>query len=208
MAKRRKKIEPLVDIIVESKYYAYYDDIDNRLISISNQILSQFDHSIEITFDEYSKLVTGVHKFIDYHVGVVIDAEGNPVKGLVSNQVAIENTFKNRLLAWIDSETNLADIEIHWDQYNQQWIFVASDDLRQQYYDNKLPNTSVSFFITLGQDPNFLLRTIDIDFKTITLDKVAVKFESKYEKTINEIAITSNLATLDYSLKVWSTVIE
>ena len=208
MAKRRKKIEPLVDIIVESKYYAYYDDIDNRLISISNQILSQFDHSIEITFDEYSKLVTGVHKFIDYHVGVVIDAEGNPVKGLVSNQVAIENTFKNRLLAWIDSETKLADIEIHWDQYNQQWIFVASDDLRQQYYDNKLPNTSVSFFITLGQDPNFLLRTIDIDFKTITLDKVAVKFESKYEKTINEIAITSNLATLDYSLKVWSTVIE
>jgi hypothetical protein len=208
VAKRRKKIEPLVDIIVESKYYAYYDDIDNRLISISNQILSQFDHSIEITFDEYSKLVTGVHKFIDYHVGVVIDAEGNPVKGLVSNQVAIENTFKNRLLAWIDSETNLADIEIHWDQYNQQWIFVASDDLRQQYYDNKLPNTSVSFFITLGQDPNFLLRTIDIDFKTITLDKVAVKFESKYEKTINEIAITSNLATLDYSLKVWSTVIE
>lgn len=208
MAKRRKKIQPVVDIIVESKYYAYYDDVDGKLISVSNQIIPQFDHSIEVTLDEYSKLVTGVHKFIDYHVGVVIDAEGNPVKGLVSNQVAIENTFKNRLLAWIDSETDLANIEIHWDQFNKQWIFVASDDLRQQYYDNKLPNTSVSFFITLGQDPNFLLRTIDIDFKTITLDKVAVGFESKYEERIKDVAVTSNLATLDYSLKIWSTVIE
>jgi hypothetical protein len=208
VAKRRKKIQPVVDIIVESKYYAYYDDVDGKLISVSNQTIPQFDHSIEVTLDEYSKLVTGVHKFIDYHVGVVIDAEGNPVKGLVSNQVAIENTFKNRLLAWIDSETDLADIEIHWDQFNKQWIFVASDDLRQQYYDNKLPNTSVSFFITLGQDPNFLLRTIDIDFKTITLDKVAVGFESKYEERIKDVAVTSNLATLDYSLKIWSTVIE
>ena len=71
-----------------------------------------------------------------------------------------------------------------------------------------MPNTSVSFFITLGQDPNFLLRTIDIDFKTITLDKVAVGFESKYEERIKDVAVTSNLATLDYSLKIWSTVIE
>ena len=205
MAKRSKKIKPLADIIVESKYYVYYNDTDNKLISVSNQLQPQFEHLINITFNEYSKLITGVHKFADYHVGVVIDAEGNPAKGLVSNQVIIENTFKNRLLAWIDTET---DIEIHWDQYNSQWVFVASDNLRQQYYDNKLPDISVSFFVTLGQDPNFLLRTIDIDFKTITLDKVSVKFESKYEENIQDVAVTSNLTTLDYSLKLWRTVIE
>ena len=208
MAKRSKKIKPLADIIVESKYYVYYNDTDNKLISVSNQLQPQFEHLINITFNEYSKLITGVHKFADYHVGVVIDAEGNPAKGLVSNQVIIENTFKNRLLAWIDTETDSADIEIHWDQYNSQWVFVASDNLRQQYYDNKLPDISVSFFVTLGQDPNFLLRTIDIDFKTITLDKVSVKFESKYEENIQDVAVTSNLTTLDYSLKLWRTVIE
>ena len=205
MAKRSKKIKPLADIIVESKYYVYYNDTDNKLISVSNQLQPQFEHLINITFNEYSKLITGVHKFADYHVGVVIDAEGNPAKGLVSNQVIIENTFKNRLLAWINTETDSADIEIHWDQFNSQWVFVASDNLRQQY---KLPDISVSFFITLGQDPNFLLRTIDIDFKTITLDKVSVKFESKYEENIQDVAVTSNLTTLDYSLKLWRTVIE
>jgi len=208
VAKQRKKNVPLVDIIVENKYYAYYDETDNKIVSVSNQVLQQYTHVIEISFEEYSKLVSGVHKFIDYHVGVVIDSEGNPVKGLVPNQIIVENSFKNRLLAWIDSEQNFADIEIHWDEYNSQWIFVASNDLRQQYYDNKLTSTGVSFFITLGQDPNFLLRTIDIDFKTIITDKVIVKFELTYEKNIKDIAITSNLAMLDYSLKVWSTVIE
>ena len=50
--------------------------------------------------------------------------------------------------------------------------------------------------------------SIDIDFKTITLDKISVKFESKYEERIQDIAVTANLATLDYSLKLWSTIIE
>jgi hypothetical protein len=40
------------------------------------------------------------------------------------------------------------------------------------------------------------------------LDKVAVGFSSKYEERIKDVAVTSNLATLDYSLKIWSTVIE
>jgi hypothetical protein len=125
--------------------------------------------------------------------------------GLVYRKLLLEHNFNNRLLSWIDEKTESPEIEIHWDGVNKKWIFVASDEFRQKYYDNKVQSLELAFFITLGRDPNFLIRSINFDLKKLVMDWAIVDFETKWENNINLISITSNLASLKYSLTVQKT---
>jgi len=121
-------------------------------------------------------------------------------------RVIEEHNFKNRLLKWIDNkDTDNAEIEIHRDEYNKQWLFLASDDFRKKYYENKLPIADLLIFVTLGNDPDFLIRTFKMELKKIVLDKLIFPYETKWEENINEIALTTNLASIKYALKVWRT---
>jgi len=203
VAKISRKSKIVEDTVVLPKYYVHYDPTSNQIVSVNNHRHDGYTHAVEISFDEYDRLVTGRDKFSDFHVGVVIQSDGSAINGLVSKKIIQEHNFKNRFLTWIDQEHDPADIYVHWDQYNGQWVFLVSDEFRQKYYDNKLPISTISFFVTLGQDPNFLLRSIAIDLKKLVEDKVVIKFESKWESNIDMISLTANLSSLRYSLKVW-----
>jgi hypothetical protein len=201
MAKRSQK-QKIVEV-VEPKFYAHYDGMTRNIFSVNNHKIEGWPHFVEISFPEYERLVTGKDEFTDFHIGTVIAVDGTASLGLVSKKVIQEHNFKNRLLYWIERETENADMEIHYDAYNSQWVFLVSDEFRQRYYSNQLPISSISFFITLGKDPNFLLRVIDIDLKSIVSDKILINFDSKWESNIDLIAITSSLSTITYSLKIW-----
>jgi hypothetical protein len=203
MSKKNKKQITIPEPVVNNKFYAHYDKSTGNIFSVTNHNNTEWPYIVEITFAEYDRLVTGKDKFTDFYIGVVVQSDGTPVDGLVSKKVLQEHNFKNRLLAWIENTTKNADIEIHWDNYNRQWVFVALDEFRQQYYDNKLPINSISFFVTLGKDPNFLLRSIDIDLKTLILDKIIIPFNSTWEETIELISLTTNLSSIKYSLNIW-----
>jgi len=194
-----KILEPAIN----NRFFALYEKTTGSIFSVTNHY-TDWPNIIEISFATYDRLVTGKDKFTDFHIGVVVQSDGTAVDGLISKKVIQEHNFKNRLLSWIDSSVDNPDIEIHWDAYNKQWVFVASDKLRQQYYDNKLPINSISFFVTLGKDPNFLLRSIEIDLKNLVLDKIVMPFGTAWESTIDLISLTSNLAILKYSLNVWN----
>jgi hypothetical protein len=197
---KKIKVQPPV---AEPKYYAHYDAVTNQIFSINNFRNSEHPHAVEVAFEEYDRLVTGKDKLGDFYIGTVIKTDGTVVNGLVSKKIIQEHNFKNRLLSWIEDTCELADIEIHWDAFNNQWIFVASDNLRKVYYDNKLPINVINFYIVLHNNPNFLLKTIEIDLKKIVIDKVIVPFTSKKESQIEDISLTTNLAVLKYSLNVW-----
>lgn len=201
MAKRSQKQKNIE--IIEPKFYAHYNGTTRNIFSVNNHKIEDWPHFIEISFAEYERLVTGKDEFDDFYIGTVIAVDGTASLGLVSKKVIQEHNFKNRLLYWIEHETENANMEIHYDAYNSQWVFLVSDEFRQKYYANQLPISSISFFITLGKDPNFLLRVINIDLKSIVSDKILINFDSKWESNIDLIAITSNLSTITYSLKVW-----
>jgi hypothetical protein len=203
MAKVSRKNKIVEDCPVVQKYYAHYDSSSNQILSVNNYRHDDYSHAVEISFDEYDRLVTGRDKFSDFHIGVVIQSDGAALTGLVSKKIIQEHNFKNRFLVWIDQERDLSDIYVHWDQFNEHWVFFVSQDFRQKYYDNKLPISTISFFVTLGKDPNFLLRSVEIDLKKLVEDKVIIKFESKWERNIEMISLTANLSSLQYSLKVW-----
>jgi hypothetical protein len=203
MAKLSRKRKIVEDCPMVQKYYVHYDPTSNQIISVNNHRHDGYTHAVEVSFDQYDRLVTGRDKFNDFHIGVVIQSDGSAVNGLVSKKIIQEHNFKNRFLVWIDQEQDLADIYVHWDQFNEHWLFFVSEDFRQKYYDNKLPISTISFFVTLGKDPNFLLRSIEIDLKKLVEDKVVIKFESKWENNLDMISLTANLSSLRYSLKVW-----
>jgi hypothetical protein len=197
-----KKIKNLVE--APTKFYAHYDSVTNEIVSVNNFRNLEYSNAVEISFDTYERLLTGKDRFEDFYAGVVVQ-NGNPVMGLVYRRILLEHNFNNRLLSWIDDKTEFPEIEIHWDGFNKKWIFVASDEFRQKYYDNKVQSLELSFFITLGRDPNFLIRSIDFDLKKLIMDKAIIDFATKWETNINSISITSNLASLNYSLNVWKT---
>lgn len=201
MARSKKLKDPLIDI---PKFYAHYDAFTNEIISVNNFRNLEYTDAVEVSFETYERLVTGKDKFEDFYVGVVVE-NGNPIMGLVYRKLLLEHNFNNRLLSWIDSKTESPEIEIHWDGFNKKWIFVASNEFRQKYYDNKVQSLELSFFITLGSDPNFLIRSIDFDLKKLVMDKAIIDFETKWESNINLISITTNLASIDYSLNIWKT---
>jgi len=200
VAKRQKKIQN--NSFPEHKFYVHYND-DGTILSVNNFRNDAYSLAIEITLEQHHRLVAGLEQFTDFRVGTIIDDKGNPSIGLIPTRIIEEHNFKNRLLKWIDKDCHDSDIDIHWDEFNDRWIFVASDVFRQKYYDNKLPISDLTLFLTLGKDPNFLIKTFSIDLKKITYDKIIVPFETKWEKNIDEIAITTNLASINYALKIW-----
>ena len=185
------------------KYYAHYLMSTNEIVSINNHRDDSYAHAVEITFEQYSGLVSGVEKFSNYYIGTVIDTKGLPTLGLISKKINVEHNFKNRLIKIVEQNVPTADIEIHWDEHGAKWIFVMTQSLRQMFYDNKLSTSGISFFIVLGKDPDFLIRTININFQTLALDKIEVPFDSKKEKDINGISLIASISSIEYSLKVW-----
>ena len=79
--------------------------------------------------------------------------------------------------------------------FKDEWVFVMSDNMRQQFYDNKFVETNISFFIALDKDPDLLLRTINISPKQLCLDKLKIPFETDAEKDINSIGIITDIAS-------------
>lgn len=196
MAKKRKVVD------TTPHFYVYYLD-DNSIVAVTNYKNTDYTNSIEVDFDQYERLVTGKDKFEDFHVGTVVDEAGNATLGIVSHRLLLDHSFKNRLLPWIDTESDTHDISIVWDEGNQHWMFSASKNLKERYTSNQLPVTEILFFVTLGNDPNFLIRTINIGLKDLITDPIFAKFNTTWESTIDSISITSNLAELSYSLNVW-----
>jgi hypothetical protein len=198
MAKRKKKVV----VELTPRFYAHYDE-SNTIVSVNNHRNSDYSNAIEIDYVHYEKFLLGHVKFSDFDIGTVIDLNGNPILGLVPKYLLDDLNFKNRLLKWIEQDTEDSEIDVHWDEYNKQWIVNLSDGFRQKYYDNRLPVSSLSLFVVLGRDPNFLIRTIDLEFKKLILDKVLIPFETKWEHDIGKISLTASLSSIKYSLKVW-----
>jgi len=188
---------------IEQKYYAHYNADTGVIFSVNNFRDNSHSHAVELAFEQYERLATFKEKFTDYHVGAVVNLSGETVTGLISRKVIQDHIFKNNILKWIDEDTDTANLTVNWDEFNKQWVFVAADSLRQLYYDNTLPIGSILIFVTIGGDPDFLIRSIELDLKKLVLDKIIVGFDTTWESNIDKIAITASLSNLSYSLKIW-----
>jgi len=193
---KRKKILDLTP-----KFYVAYTD-DKQIIAVTNFKNESFTNIIEIDFASYEKFISGKEQFENFRIGTVIDENGNSSLGIISHHLSLENSFKNKLLSWIEGCDSETDISIVWDETNEHWLFNASVEFKTRYFNNEIPASEILFFVIIGNDPNFLIRIIRIRLIDL-INNAVVKFNTTWEKTIEAISITSNLSELTYSLNIW-----
>jgi len=184
-------------------YRCYFDVKTGEILSISNEESSQYESGIVIDYPLYEKFVTGVEQFKDWTVTRTKNPDSESGLEIVP-RIQQELFFKNNMFEWITAKpTKKTELIVHWSPNESMWIFLISNKVRQQYYDNKYSMETLTFFVTLETDFDFLVRTITINIKDLVLDKVCVPFVSTVEEKIDKISISTKSLFSSYGLTIW-----
>jgi len=181
------------------KYYVYYKKNTGEIISVSNEINTAHEYGIEVESSVATPFLNGECKFTDFVVGI-----DNGTLSVISVEEDIfrrrTNLFEQIALVTPDVES---DLDIHWDESGKQWVFVISDNCRQQLKVSSIVVKNLIFFITMASDLNFLIRTIVLTPADLILDKITIPFESTTEAHIDNIALSTKIVFSSYGLKIW-----
>ena len=181
------------------KYYVYYKKNTGEIISVSNEVNLAHEYGIEVESSVATPFLNGECKFTDFVVGI-----DNGTLGVISVEEDIfrrrTNLFEQIALVTPDIES---DLDIHWDESGKQWVFVISDNCRQQLKVSSIIVKNLVFFVTMASDLNFLIRTIVLNPSDLILDKVTVPFESTLETQIDNLALSTKIVFSSYGLKAW-----
>lgn len=182
--------------LLDAIYYVYYDKESGNILSVTNETHSFYQDFIEIPFDSYERLVSGIDKFSDYRVGAKLDGS----MGLVLLEEDRYN-FKNKLLTWIDSEPNSkTDFIIEWHYSTQVWKFSLSDYGKLRLI--KDAPQVISFFVTLHSDFDFLVRTFEINVPELFIEDIYIPFKNKFENDITQLEIAIKTGNFSYGLAI------
>jgi len=185
-------------------YRCYFDIKTGEILAISNEESVQYESGIIIDYPLYEQFVMGMEQFKDWTVTRTKNPDSESGLELVP-RMQQELFFKNNMFEWITAKpTKKTELTVHWSPNENMWIFLISNKVRQQYYDNKYPMETLTFFITLETDFDFLVRTITINIKDLVLDKVCVPFTSTVEEKIDKISISTKSLFSSYGLTIWN----
>lgn len=181
------------------KYYVYYKKDTGEILSVSNEIISSHEYGIEVESSIATPFLTGEYKFTDFVVGI-----DNGTLSVISVEDEVfrrrTNLFEQISLTSPEMESEL---DIHWDESGRQWVFVISDNCRQQLKVSSIVVKNLVFFVTMASDLNFLIRTIVLKPTDLIADKVCITFESMLETQIDKIALSTKIVFSSYGLKIW-----
>jgi hypothetical protein len=188
---------------VKSVYRIYFNLETGDLLAAANEVRQEYDYSLIVPYEQYEAFVSGEEEFKDWSAVKTKTFDNEYGVELVRKEFQ-GHTFRNNMFEWIvDAPTAATELEVHWDEYNQQWIFMMSNGARQRCYDKQIATKIVKFFITLENDFDFLIRTIDVELSALLADKVVVPFCTTLESQIDKISISSKTVFDSYGLKVW-----
>jgi hypothetical protein len=191
---------------VKPVYRIYFNLDSGELLAASNEPLDTYDYSIIVPYEQYESFILDRENFKDWLAVKTKTLDNEYGVELIKKEFQ-GHTFRNNMFEWIvDQPKKFTELVVHWDEYNKQWIFVISDLARQRYYDGKIATSVVKFFITLENDFDFLIRTIDIDLPSLIADKVVVPFTTTLESQIDKISISSKTVFDSYGLKIWKNI--
>ena len=188
---------------VKPVYRIYFNLETGELLAASNEVRPEYDYSLTVQYDQYESFVSGNEEFKNWSAVKTKTFDNEYGVELVRKEFQ-GHTFRNNMFEWIvDPPTPSTELTVHWDELNNQWIFMISNGARQRYYDKQIATKIIKFFITLENDFDFLIKTIDIELHDLLSDKVIVPFTTTLESQIDKISISSKTVFDSYGLKVW-----
>ncbi len=188
---------------VKPVYRIYFNLETGELLAAANEVRPEYDHSLIVQYSQYEEFVSGNEEFKNWSAVKTKTFDNEYGVELVRKEFQ-GHTFRNNMFEWIvDPPTKTTELIVHWDELNNQWIFMISNGARQRYYDKQIATKIIKFFITLENDFDFLIKTIDIELHDLLSDKVIVPFTTTLESQIDKISISSKTVFDSYGLKVW-----
>lgn len=198
MSKKSKK-----RIDATPRFYIHYHPETLQIFSVNNYKQDSDLLPLEVDFQTYENLLFGKDRFEDYKIGPIVDESGVTVIGVTHTNFIINHTLPNGLLSCINQKNDPYHLLVGWNGWQKHWVFSPSVSLINQYYNNELSFREISIFVISKNDPDFLIRTIGVDIRSMMPKKdIIVDFESTWESDIDSITLLTNIS-LDYSLHIW-----
>jgi len=182
---------------MSNPYYVYYDSKTTAILSVTNEKNDSFESGIIVTYEEVEKFLNGQWHIKDFKV----DHEtGSSELKILSNFDQSLN-FENNEFTVIRETDTKSEFIVEWDLPNKQWVFILDDTYRKTF--NGVFNACLTFFVTLENDLDFLIRTIVVDTNDLVYKGIAVvPFEEDIEEEINRISISSKMIFKNYKLRI------
>ena len=114
------------------RYYAHYDAETDQIFSVNNFRNSEHHNAVEISYEEYERLVTGKDHLKDFSIGKVIRSDGILIDGLISKKIIQEHNLKKGVLSYIKDDATDEDINVHCHGRHNQWLFTASESFKKK----------------------------------------------------------------------------
>jgi len=187
--------------VAKLSHFVYFDKKTGQILAVTNEEDSTFEDGLNVSFEEVEDFLTGKWKFKDYLIGYKKNQSGNTQLAIVpaSDQGF---AFKNNVFEWITESNEDSECIVTWNGKGKRWEFKLNPKYKG-YYD-VIAAPKLTFFVTLENDFDFLVRTIFINMQDLILaaDYYTVPFQNKVESRIDKISISSKLVFKSYSLRI------
>ena len=200
MARTKKKI---ILTPPEHTYYAYFNPETEQFFSSSNVYDPSCTHYAIIKKTDHEDICSGKLTFADCILDKFVDFDGTITYKLITSQLYNEFNFHNTLLEWVsEPPEDTTELIIEWDNDKQQWAFYITE-LGRTTLNGTMYDKTLAFFVMMETDFDFLIRTFYIKVHEILkVDKLFFNFESKLEKDIQHLSISTKRFFNSYGLKI------
>lgn len=172
--------------VVDNLYYVYFVD-GGKIDAITNEKRENSPlNFIKVEYNRIEKFLLGKENFSEYIVSLI--DKDTPVIVKPSESISANTHW---LLKVTDMVTNNTTLTVTWSEVNKSWKFSLNESSREQIKQIGL-TAQLLFFITLSDNPNFLIRTISIDMLEISSTKeIEVPWISIVERDYYSVAVST-----------------
>lgn len=172
--------------IIDNLYYVYFVD-GGKIDAITNEKRENSTlNFIKVEYNRIEKFLVGKENFSEYIVSLI--DKDTPVIVKPSESISANTHWLSKI---IDLPTDNTTLTVVWNSVNKTWKFSINESSRTQIKQIGL-TAQLLFFITFSNNPNFLIRTINIDMLDISNSKeIEIPWISVSEQDYYSIAIST-----------------
>lgn len=191
--------EDLAKTVAVSKfsnaYYVYFEE-NGDISSVSNEKKEGRTNFLEFDYSDVEQFITGTENIINYRLSLM----DKDTPALVEKSQNLFDSNKSIFTPIEVKDTANSTLTIVWNYKDSQWEFNLEPTYKDKLRTLGL-NTTLSFFIALDRNVNFLVRTIRIDMRELTTTPtVVVPFLTDAERDLTTISVSSKRFFDSYGL--------
>jgi len=187
-----------IDRILNTKYvfdyYVYFDKDDGTIHALSNELLPQYDTSVQVEFEEIERFFNNTDQHFNFKI--IFDADGKP--SFVNKYIT--SAIRTNIIETIRITDDDCILTVIWTP--QGWEFVMAERFLQHPRAKSL-NSRLTFYVTLEENINRLVRPIELQLRNIVSNgTVKVPFTTEQELQIDNISMFTLPFFESYGMKI------